>query len=228
MCLLTRIWQTKSPSQQSLAIWKGRNHWVTLTFDFAPACPKAALFGAQAMWDQKHQLVEQNFTKSSFSCIHNAGSCARLSHSPNWWNRVYATSLLVQSCPGYPRVRAPHGFQSNTRLTHRFEGKFATCIANVQWCLRHCSDQGFTPCCCASATALPFQWCRISCPGAFQSTKLGGPTIMRNILRKTTSSLYKSVESSRTCLPEGSPFRAQGNNKPKLISTLTTSASQIQ
>ena len=36
------------------------------------------------------------------------------------------------------------------------------------------------------------------------------------------------VESSRTCLPEGSPFRAQGNNKPKLISTLTTSASQIQ
>ena len=31
----------------------------------------------------KHQLVEQNFTKSSFNCIHNAGSCARLSHSPN-------------------------------------------------------------------------------------------------------------------------------------------------
>ena len=47
-------------------------------------------------------------------------------------NSVYATSLLVQSCRGYPRVRAPDGFQSNTRLTHRFEGKFATCIANFQ------------------------------------------------------------------------------------------------
>ena len=51
----------------------------------------------------KHQLVEQNFTKSSFTCIHNAGSCARISHWPNWWNRVCATSLLVQSCRGYPR-----------------------------------------------------------------------------------------------------------------------------
>ena len=114
---------------------------------------------------------------------HNAGSWAGLSYWPHCWDRVYATSLLVQSWRGYARVRAPAGFQSNTRLTHRFEGKFATCIANFQWCLRHCSDQVVNPCCCASATAFPFQWCRISCQGAFHSTKFSGPTIMRSILR---------------------------------------------
>ena len=46
-----------------------------------------------------------------------------------------------------------------------------TCIANFQWCWRHCSDQIFSACCCASATALPFQWCRISCQGVFHSKK---------------------------------------------------------
>ena len=63
---------------------------------------------------------------------HNTGSCARLCHWPKCWNRACATSLLVQSCRGYLSVRAPVGFQSNTRLTHRFGGKFATCIANCQ------------------------------------------------------------------------------------------------
>ena len=112
---------------------------------------------------------------------------------PQRRHRVYATSLVVQSCRGYPRVRAPVGFRSNICLTDRFQGKFATCLANFKWCLRHYLDQAFNPCCCASATALPFQWCRISCQGAFHSTKLGGPTIIHSILLKTTSSLHKSL-----------------------------------
>ena len=40
--------------------------------------------------------------------------------------------VCLSNRAGYPRVRAPVGFQSNTRLTYRFEGKFATCIANFQ------------------------------------------------------------------------------------------------
>ena len=36
------------------------------------------------------------------------------------------------------------------------------------------------------------------------------------------------VESSRTCLPEGSPWGRRETTKPTLISTLTTSASKIQ
>ena len=50
----------------------------------------------------KHQLVEQNFAKSSLHCIHNAGSCARLSHWPNWWNRVYARVCLSNCAVGTP------------------------------------------------------------------------------------------------------------------------------
>ena len=38
-------------------------------------------------------------------------------------------------------------------------------------------------CCCASASGFSFQSCRISCQGAFHSTKLDGPTIIRSILR---------------------------------------------
>ena len=156
--------------------WSGSNFGFWLCACMSKGSP---LWGAGNV-RPKRQRVEQNFTKSSVNGIHNAGSWARLYHWPHCWNRVYATSLLVQSWRGYPRVRAPVGFQSSTRSTHRFEGKFATCIANCQWCLRHCS---FNPCCCASATAFPCQWCRMSCQGAFHSTKFGGPTIIRRILR---------------------------------------------
>ena len=141
-------------------------------------------------------LREHRHTRQPTSPLRSSGldrlQVRRAKQATPLHQKSLAAKLFVQSCRGCPRVRAPVGFQSNTRLTHRFAGKFATCIANFQWCLRHCSDQAFNPCCCASATGLPFQWCRISCQGAFHSTILGGPTIIRSILRKTTSSSYKS------------------------------------
>ena len=87
-------------------------------------------FGAQAMWDLKHQLLEQHFAKSFINCIQNAGSCARLSHWPNWWNRVCARSLLVQSCRGYPvfvhyskaTLDRPTGSKANSPHTSQISG----------------------------------------------------------------------------------------------------------
>jgi len=43
-------------------------------FDFAPACPHRAAGNVKP----KHQRVEQNFTKSSLNCIHNAGIACML------------------------------------------------------------------------------------------------------------------------------------------------------
>ena len=126
---------------------------------------------------------------SLFNCIHNAGSCARLCRWPNCRNRMYAMSLLVQSFmprvpPGSCTSRIPkqHSLDPPVRRQIRKISQHASQIcSDVK---RHCSDQIFHPFCCASATALPFQWCIISCQGAFHSTKFGGPTIIHSIWQK--------------------------------------------
>ena len=140
----------------------------------------------------KHQRVERNITKTSPNCSYHAGSCAGLCQ----WHpmaqllksRVYhhlARSTMrwvpLSSCTS--RIPKQHSLDPPVRKQmcnmHR---KFPMMFDN-------CSDQVFHPCCCSSATALSFQWCRISCQGLFHSMKFGGPTIIRSILRKTTSSV---------------------------------------
>ena len=156
-------------------------------------------------------LREHRHTRQPTSPLRSSGldrlQVRRAKQATPLHQKSLAAKLFVQSCRGCPRVRAPVGFQSNTRLTHRFAGKFATCIANFQWCLRHCSDQAFNPCCCASATGLPFQWCRISCQGAFHSTILGGPTIIRSILRKN------NVQFVQVTHPDCSMARSKEDNR---------------
>ena len=93
-----------------------------------------------------------NFTKSSGNCFEDGWSCARIDNI----TCVRRVRLSIHAA-GTP-VFVHQLDSSNTRLTHRFEFKFATCIANIQWCVRHCSDQAFNPCCCASATAVPSEY----------------------------------------------------------------------
>ena len=106
----------------------------------------------------KRQRVEQNFTKSSLNCIHNAGSWARLYHQPDCSNRVYAISLLVQSWRGYPpssctsRIPKQHPLdppvRGRIRNMHRkfpgmFEALFRPSVQSMLLCECHCLSIGW-------------------------------------------------------------------------------------
>ena len=97
-----------------------------------------------------------NLTKSALNCIHNAGSCARLCHMPmaqlmkSHVCHEFACPIMPRAPPCTSRIPKQHLLDPPVR------GQIRN-IASFPSCLKHCSDQAFNPCCCASATTLPFQ-----------------------------------------------------------------------
>jgi len=70
---------TKDPSNKEeqglkVEVTESGSKACSSLFDFAPACPQRAAGNVRP----KHQRVEQNLTKSSLNCIHNAGVACML------------------------------------------------------------------------------------------------------------------------------------------------------
>ena len=138
----------------------------------------------------KHQLVEQNFTKPSLNCIHN-GLIDEIVCMP----RVCLSNRAVGTpCSCTSRIPKQHSFDPPVRRQilhmHRkfpvmFEALFRPSAQSMLlrecYCLAIPMMQNIMPR-CVHVRSIPRN-----------ITKLGGPTIMRNILRKTTSGLYKSL-----------------------------------
>ena len=106
------------------APWQGRSHRERNKHPVSPTCLETA---------RQNSSKTRNFCRGESN--HGGKKTAILRKTeicqwPDCGSRVYATSLLAQSCRGRFSFRAPVRFQNNTRLTHRFGGKFATCIAN--------------------------------------------------------------------------------------------------
>ena len=121
--------------------------WVQCILWVGCACMAegSALWGAGNVWTETSTSVA---ILSKVITHLNARSCASICQWPNCWLCMYATTLLAQSCRGCFRFRdfrAPVGFQSSTRLSHRFGGKFALfTFARPSQRLRCCEGHGVT------------------------------------------------------------------------------------
>ena len=99
--------------------WNSANGPVDFDFDFAPACPKAALFGAQAMWDQNvsewsktlqnhHSTASTTPSRSSqkqWACVVIDGATKRTSRADNQSIDCTQSQQSIESTQVNPNAR---------------------------------------------------------------------------------------------------------------------------
>ena len=156
-------------------------------FDFALACPKAALVGAQAMWDQNISEWNKTYqnqhstasTKPDPAQRYANGLIDEITCMPRIClsNHAEGTPVFVRRSDSKATLAWPTGSKTNSQ--------HASQVSRDVWTLFRPSVQSMLLCECYYL-AIPMM--QKKCPGAFHSTKLGDPTIIRSILRKTTCS----------------------------------------